>query len=141
MLSSPYPVPSLRLYRVALTAGWAFGVIAGVWVLIDPPDSYEGLGAALTTAWGVMLTVGSALCAIANGARRYQLEIPGLILALGGIAIYDYLSWQATFTDSLGSGPRSCLTFLLGMFVVARIRVLLSIDRQARKLADMRCDE
>lgn len=141
MLSSPYPVPSLRVYRVAMVAGWLCGVAAGVWVLAYPPKSYDGLSEALTIAWGAMLVVGSLAAACGHAFRKYQVEIPGLILALGGVAIYCYLSWVQTLTDSPGSGPRACLLVVLCAFLVARTRTLLWIDRQARKLADMRCEQ
>lgn len=141
MLSSPYPVPSLRVYRVAMVIGWLCAMVAGVWVLIDPPKSYQGLGFALTVAWGGMLAVGGLTCAVAHAFRSYQLEVPGLTLALGGVSVYAYLSWVATFTDSLGSGPRALLLVLLACLIVARLRSLLFIDRQARKLADLRCDQ
>lgn len=141
MLSSPYPVPSLRVYRVAMVVGWLCAMVAGVWVLVDPPKSYQGLGAALTVAWGVMLAAGGVTCAAAHALRRYQLELPGLVLALGGVSVYAYLSWVSTFTDSPGSGPRALLLVLLACLIVARIRTLLFIDRQARKLADLRCDK
>lgn len=141
MLSSPYPVPALRVYRVAAVTGWLCAMAAGVWVLVDPPRSYQGLGAALTVAWGVMLAAGGIACAAAHALRRYQIELPGLVLALGGVSVYAYLSWVATFTDSLGSGPRALLLVLLACLIVTRIRSLLFIDRQARKLADLRCDK
>lgn len=138
MLSSPYPVPSLKLWRVAMILGWLAGVAAGAWVVVEPPKSYEGIGLLLTTAWGVMLAVGSGLCVAGHLLRRYQVEVPGLVLALGGIVIYDYLSWQQTFGDSLGSGPRALLLVLLAAWIIARIRTLLHIDRQARRMVELR---
>lgn len=138
MLSSPYPVPTLKSWRVAMVLGWLAGVAAGVWVIVEPPKSYEGIGLALTTAWGVMLAVGSALCVAGHVLRRYQVEVPGLVLALGGIVIYDFLSWQQTLGDSLGSGPRALLLILLAAWIVARLRVLLHIDRQVRRMVELR---
>ncbi|GAB4094901.1 hypothetical protein GCM10028787_03760 [Brachybacterium horti] len=138
MLSSPYPVPNLRIWRAAMILGWLRGAVAGVWVLVDPPKSYQGIGLTLTIMWGIMLAVGSAATALAHAIRSYQIEIPGLILALGGIVVYDHLSWQATFGDSHGSGPRALLLALLAFLVVGRIRMLLYIDREARKLVDLR---
>lgn len=70
-----------------MIAGWLAGVAAGVWVIVSPPMSYEGLGLALTVTWGVMLALGSCLCVVAHLLRRYQIELPGLTLALGGIVI------------------------------------------------------
>lgn len=140
MLSSPYPVPSLRLYRWAMVVGWLAAAVAGGWVLVFPPKSYDGLGLALTTAWGIMLGAGSLGAAAGHLFRTYQVEIPGVVLALGGVSIYGYLSWVQTFTDSPGSGPRACLLVLLAAILIARLRTLLYIDRQARKLADMRGD-
>lgn len=141
MLSSPYPVPPLRTYRIAMVIGWVAGVAAGTWVLADPPLSYQGIGLALTIAWGAMLAIGSALTAIGHIARRYKIELPGLVLALGGVVIYDYLSWQQTLTTSPGSGPRALLLIVLACLLVARIRVLLYLDRQARHLVEMRGSE
>ena len=138
MLSSPYPVPSLRVWRVAMVVGWLAGVGAGAWVIVEPPKSYEGLGLALTITWGIMLALGSALVLVGHLARSYQIELPGLVLALGGVAIYDFLSWQATFGDSPGSGPRALLLVVLLCFLIARIRTLAYFDGEARRMIDLR---
>ena len=138
MLSSPYPIPPLRVYKVAMVLGWVAGMVAGAWVLVAPPKSYDALGLTLTTVWGVFLFVGSLLVVAANAFRKYKVEIPGLVLALGGVVIYDYLSWLQTFTASPGSGPRACLLLVLAAHLVARIRVLMNIDRQARRMASLR---
>ena len=138
MLSSPYPVPSLRVYRVAMVLGWVAGMVAGAWVLVSPPKSYDALDLTLTTVWGAFLLGGSLLVMIANAFRKYKVEIPGLILALGGVVIYDYLSWLQTFTTAPGSGPRALLLILLAALLVARIRLLMHIDRQARRMASLR---
>ena len=134
MLSSPYPVPSLRVYKVAMIVGWVAGMVAGAWVLVSPPKSYDALDLALTTVWGAFLLGGSLLVACAHVFRKYKVEIPGLILALGGVVIYDYLSWLQTFTTAPGSGPRACLLILLAALLVTRIRLLMHIDRQARQI-------
>lgn len=141
MLSSPYPVPRLRTWRAAMIIGWTAGIAAGVWVLTDPPLSYDGLGLALTTTWGAMLALGSGLCMVAHLLRRYQIELPGLALALGGVVIYAYLSWQQTLTGSLGSGPRACLLILLALWIIARARALIHLDRRMRDLIDLRGDD
>lgn len=138
MLSSPYPVPRLRTWRAAMLIGWTAGIAAGVWVLTDPPLSYDSIGLTLTIVWGAMLAVGSGLAAIGHLTQRYKLELPGLVLALGGVVIYDYLSWQQTLTTSPGSGPRALLLIVLACLLVARIRVLLYMDRQARQRVEMR---
>lgn len=140
MLSSPYPVPDLRIWRAAMVLGWAAGTAAGVWVLVSPPKSYDGLGLILTTMWGIMLAVGSLLVTIGHITRRYQVEIPGLVIALGGITLYAYLSWWQTLTDSPGSGPRALLLLLLAGFIVGRIRLLLRIDQIARRMIEIRED-
>lgn len=138
MLSSPYPIPTLRVYRVAMILGWIAGAAAGAWVLADPPLSYQGIGLALTIAWGAMLAVGSGLTVLGHLTQRYKIELPGLVLALGGVVIYDYLSWVQVLTTSPGSGPRALLLVLLACLIVARIRVLIYLDRQARRLVEMR---
>lgn len=137
MLSSPYPVPPLRLWQAAMVTGWTAGVAAGAWVLVSPPVSYEGLGLALTTMWGLMLAIGSGLCAAGHALQKYKLELPGLILALGGVVIYGYLSWEAVLTGSPGSGPRALLLVLLASWIIARARVLFYLDRQARRLKEL----
>ena len=138
MLSSPYPVPPLRVYKVAMVLGWMAGMGAGAWVLVSPPKSYDALSLTLTTVWGAFLFGGSLLVACAHAFRKYKIEIPGLILALGGVMIYAYLSWAHTLTESLGSGPRACLLILLAALLVTRIRLLMHIDRQARRMASLR---
>lgn len=138
MLSSPYPVPPLRAWRAAMILGWMAGVASGTWVLADPPLSYQGIGLALTIAWGAMLAVGSGLTVAGHLTRRYKVELPGLVLALGGVVIYDFLSWQQTLTTSPGSGPRALLLVMLACMLIARIRVLIFMDRQARRLIEMR---
>lgn len=121
-----------------MVLGWVAGMVAGAWVLVSPPQSYDTIGLALTTVWGAFLLGGSLLVAVAHAFRKYKIEIPGLILALGGVVIYAYLSWVATFTDSPGSGPRACLLLVLAALLVARIRILMHIDRQARRMASLR---
>lgn len=138
MLSSPYPVPQLRVYKVAMVLGWVAGMVAGAWVLVAPPKSYDAIGLTLTAVWGAFLLGGSLLVVVANVFRKYKVEIPGLVLALGGVAIYDYLSWVQTFTSAPGSGARACLLIVLAAHLVARIRVLMNIDRQARRMASLR---
>src|SRR5699024_10437916 len=135
MLSSPYPVPPLRVYKVAMVLGWIAGMGAGAWVLVSPPKSYDALSLTLTTVWGAFLLGGSLLVASAHAFRKYKIEIPGLVLALGGVVIYAYLSWAQTLTDSPGSGPRASLLILLAALIVGRIRMLMHIDRQARRMA------
>lgn len=120
-----------------MVAGWLAGSAAGAWVLVSPPVSYEGLGLALTTMWGLMLAVGSGLCALALTTQKYKLELPGLVLALGGIIIYAYLSWARALGDTPGSGPRALLLVLLACWIVARARVLIYLDRQARRLKEL----
>lgn len=138
MLFSPYPVPNLKVYRAFTILGWLAGVVAGAWVIINPPNPYEGLGLALTTMWGVFLAVGSTLVVAGHTLREYKIEIPGLVLSLGGIAIYAYLSWVATLTDMPDSGPRASLLVLLACMVVARLRVLFYVDREGRRMAELR---
>lgn len=121
-----------------MVLGWVAGMVAGAWVLVSPPKSYDALGLALTTLWGAFLLGGSLLVMAANAFRKYKVEIPGLVLALGGVVIYSYLSWYQTLTDSLGSGPRACLLLVLAAHIVARIRILMHIDRQARRMASLR---
>src|SRR5699024_6165498 len=91
MLSSPYPVRELASYRLFMVAGWRAGIAGGLWVIINPPQTYEGIGLTLTTTWGAFLVAGGALVAIGHAARKYKIEIPGLLLSLGGVVIYDYL--------------------------------------------------
>src|SRR5699024_12251461 len=88
----------------------------------------------LTTVWGAFLFAGSLLVACAHALRKYKIEIPGLILALGGLMIYAYLSWAHTLTESLGSGPRASLLLALAALLVARIRILMHIDLQASRM-------
>ena len=128
----------MRVHKVAMVLGWVAGMVAGAWVLVSPPKSYDAIGLALTTVWGAFLLGGSLLVACAHAFRKYKIEIPGLALALGGVMIYAYLSWAHTLTDSLGSGPRACLLLVLAAHLVARIRILMHIDRQARRMASLR---
>ena len=121
-----------------MVLGWVAGMVAGAWVLVSPPKSYDALDLALTTVWGAFLLGGSLLVGAAHAFRKYKIEIPGLVLALGGVVIYDYLSWLQTFTTAPGSGPRACLLVLLAALLVARIRLLMHIDRQARRMASLR---
>lgn len=138
MLSSPYPVPALKVYKAAMILGWLAGVTAGTWVLVSPPKSSDAIGLALTATWGAFLIVGSGLVVAGHARRKYKIEIPGLVLSLGGIAIYAYLSWVATLTDTPGSGPRASLLVLLACMVVARLRVLFYVDREGRRMAELR---
>lgn len=136
MLGSPLPI-SDRLGGVLIGLCVA---AAGTWVLISPPLSYEGLGSMLTTAWGALLAAGGILVAVGQGARSYKIELPGTVLALGGLAIYAFLSWQQTFSDSPGSGPRALL-MTAGALVAARVLIgLIRTSRDARWVAEVRAE-
>src|SRR5699024_11777515 len=109
MLSSPYPVPRLWSWTLVMMLGALQGLGAGLWVIVSPPVTYEGIGATLTLVWGVLIAVGSALVLLGHIIRIHQVEVPGLAFALGGMAIYVYLSWEQTVGAAPGSGPRDLL--------------------------------
>lgn len=132
MLSSPYPAPRLLSWTLVMVLGALQGLGAGLWVIISPPVSYEGLGATLTLIWGVLIAAGSALVLAGHIARVHQVEVPGLAFALGGMAIYVYLSWEQTLGTAPGSGPRALFLGQLGCFYLARLVLLLYIDFKAR---------
>lgn len=133
MLSaSPYPVPPLWPWTVAMVVGAVQGLAAGAWVILSPPTSYQGIGATLTLTWGALLVAGSALILIGHLIRVHQVEIPGLAFALTGIAIYVYLSWDQVLTTSPGSGPRALLIGQLWAMYGARLILLLVADARAR---------
>lgn len=132
MLSSPYPVPRLCSWTLVMVLGALQGLGAGLWVIVSPPRSYEGIGATLTLIWGVLIAAGSALVLIGHILRVHQIEVPGIAFALGGMSIYIYLSWEQTLSTSPGSGPRALFLGQLGCFYLARLFLLLYIDRKAR---------
>lgn len=132
MLSSPYPVPPLWAWTLVMMLGALQGLGAGLWVIVSPPVSYEGIGATLTLVWGVLIAAGSALVLIGHVVRVHQVEVPGLAFALGGMAIYIYLSWEQTLGTSPGSGPRALFLGQLGTFYLARLILLLYVDLKAR---------
>ena len=132
MLSSPYPVPPLWSWTLVMILGALQGLGAGLWVILSPPVSYEGIGATLTLIWGVLIAAGSALALIGHLVRVHQVEVPGLAFALGGMAIYVYLSWEQTLGTSPGSGPRALFLGQLGTFYLARLILLLYVDLKAR---------
>ena len=131
------PYPSTLLGRLPGAAVGLLIAAAGAWVLISPPLSYSGLGLVLTNAWGALLTLGGVLVATGWAARSYKLELPGIVPALGGLAIYAFLSWQQTLGDSLGSGPRA-LILTAGMLLAAiRLRALIRVSCDARWVAEV----
>lgn len=132
MLSSPYPVPRLWSWTLVMMLGALQGLGAGLWVIVSPPVTYEGIGATLTLVWGVLIAVGSALVLLGHALRIHQVEVPGLAFALGGMAIYVYLSWEHTIGTSPGSGPRALFLGQLACFYLARLILLLYIDVKAR---------
>ena len=136
MLSSPYPLQRLLPWTIPVILGALQGLAAGLWVVVSPPRSYEGIGLALTFAWGLMLIVGSLLILIAHLIRVHQVELPGLAFALGGILTYVYLSWDQTIGDSPGSGPRALLLGWLLCFLLTRLVLLVHADVKARARKD-----
>lgn len=138
MLSSPYPTPYLWPWTLAMVLGALQGLAAGLWVIVSPPRSYEGIGATLTLAWGILIVTGAALILIAHLIRVHQLELPGLVFALGGVAIYVCLSWEQTFGTSPGSGPRALFLGWILSFLLAHLILLVVLDIRARKRIDAR---
>lgn len=110
---------------------------AGTWVLVDPPQSYQGLGSALTAAWGSLLMLGGLLVSAGWAVRSYKFELPGIVPALGGLAIYSFLSWQHTFGESLGSGPRALLITAGTLIALYRLKQLIRASRSARWVAEV----
>ncbi|GAA1714358.1 hypothetical protein [Brachybacterium phenoliresistens] len=137
MLSSPYPVPRSRLWQAFMLVGGVAAAGAGVWVLTDPPKSYQGLGLALTLAWGIFLVLGASLAVAGHALRQYRLELPGLYFLGGGVGLYCYLSWEQVVTGSPGSGPRALLLVSLGCYIAARLVALHIIDRRIRRIDDL----
>ncbi len=135
LIPPPYPSPAQRWWRVFQIACWCLGVSMGAWVLLDPPKSYQSLGGVLTTAWGALIAAGAVLVLYGHVTRKYRVEVPGLVLALGGITIYAYLSWAIAFTESPGAGPRAHALTMLALQIAARITYLLHADREAQKAA------
>lgn len=140
MLSSPYPVPPLWPWTLAMISGALQGLAAGLWVIISPPLSYEGIGATLTLVWGIMIAAGSVLILIGHAVRVHQVEMPGLVFALGGVAIYIWLSWQQTLGTSPGSGPRALFLGWVATFLLSRLILLLYVDIRARARLEARED-
>lgn len=134
----PYPQTNLERAGGALVGLVVAG--AGAWVLVSPPQSYDGIGAQLTTAWGVLLTAGGLLVAAAWAVRSYKLELPGVSLAIGGLAIYALLSWQQTLGESPGSGVRALLMTAGAVIAVLRLARLARISRDARRAAEVRIE-
>ena len=132
MFSSPYPVPRYRTWGSVLIIGWTFGVAGGVWAMIRPPISYDGLTVGITILWGLLLIVGSATVLAGHLMRRHRVEMAGLWPTLGGVALYAYLSWQAALTDSPGTGPRACLMILLLCLVAARLQWLRRVEKRVQ---------
>ena len=132
MRSSPYPVPRDPAWAAILCVGWGAGVGAGVWALVRPPLSYDGVTVWLTALWGALLLAGSAGILAGHIMRRHRVELAGLWPALGGTILYTTLSWQATLTDSPGTGTRACLMILLSCLIAARIRWLSLVERRVR---------
>lgn len=134
MLSSPYPVPPSRWHTVILAASWTIGGIAAPWILTFPPVSYEGLGLVASVGWGVMFGIGAVLIAAANVREEYRLELPGIGLVLGGLAVYLILSWHQTLTGSTGSGARAIILVPFAGVMLARGLRLWSHHRSMRRL-------
>ena len=132
MRSSPYPVPRDPVWLALLLIGWVAGVGAGVWALVHPPPSYDGVTVWLTTLWGVLLLAGSAGVLAGHIMRRHRVELAGLWPSLGGAALYTVLSWQATLTSSPGTGTRACLMILLCSLIAARIQWLRLVEKRVQ---------
>ena len=131
------PYPHRHIERAVGVVVGAGITVAGAWVLIRPPVSYEGLGDVLTTAWGVLLTLGGALVAAGWAVRSYKIELPGIIPAMGGLAIYSILSWQAALGDSPGSGPRASIVTAVTLIALLRLAQLIRTSRDARWAAEV----
>ena len=132
MLSSPYPVPRDPVWAGILLLGWGAGVGAGVWALVRPPMSYDGVTVWLATLWGALLLAGSTGVLAGHVLRRHRMELAGLWPALGGVVLYAALSWQATLTDSPGTGTRAFLMVLLSCLIAARIRWLRGVEKRVQ---------
>lgn len=127
MLSSPYAVPSSRLETAIVAGGWLIGALVAPWILTFPPVTYEGMGLVASYGWGVMFGAGAILIAIGHMREEYRIEIPGIGLVLGGIAVYLILTWgQVIAAGSMGSGSRGLLLvpFAVSYLLVRLLRLI-----------------
>lgn len=134
MLSSPYPVPPSRWHTALLVVSWAVGGIVAPWILAFPPVTYQGLGLVASYGWGVMFGAGALLIALANAREEYRLEIPGVSLVLGGLAIYLILSWGQVAAGSTGSGSRALILIPFAGQSLARLLRLLGHHQRIQTL-------
>ena len=134
MLRSPYPVPRSRWVTALLVAGWAVGGLAAPWILVFPPVTYEGVGLVASYGWGVMYGVGSLLIAYAYAREDYRVEIPGIGLALGGLAVYQILTWGQVFSGVTGTGSRGLLLTPFLAWLLARLLRLVSHHAEIKGL-------
>src|SRR5699024_6281622 len=134
MLSSPYPVPPSRWHTAILVVSWIVGGLTAPWIIGFPPITYQGLGLVASYGWGVMFGVGAVLIALANAVEEYRIEIPGIALALGGLVVYDILSWHQVATGSTGSGSRALIFVPFMGVLLARLLRLLGHHRKIRGL-------
>lgn len=144
MLSSPYPMPPVRGWRVATVGSYLAASAAGVWSLIVPPALYtETVPTWITFLWSMSLIGGGLVCAIGVAVAQYRAEwIASWSLGLG-IAIHAVISWAMT-THSPAAGTRALMLTAFTGVVVARALLLWRIDRLARdrkRVADQREDE
>ena len=125
MTFSPYPVPPSRFQKILMVLTWAFGGLAAPWILTFPPITYQGLGLFASIGWGVMVGAGSLLISAGYLFEEYRIELPGVGLVVGGLAVYVLLSWQSTLTGSTGSGARAIILVLfLGTMTVRGLKLL-----------------
>src|SRR5699024_9441995 len=90
-----------------------------------------------SVSWVILLNMGGALAAAGWSVRSYKNELPGIIPAMGGLAISSILSWQAALGDSPGSGPRASIVTAVTLIALLRLAQLIRTSRDARWAAEV----
>ncbi len=106
-----------------LTGGLLFGIIT-VLVLIGGIIDNVAMGASAKTSGASWLSIGAALLGGVAGSLIFP-PLGGLILAMGGIFIVEYLrirdwrkAWESTRGLAVGCGWGAVLRFFFGLLVV-----------------------
>lgn len=132
MLSSPYPAPPIRGWRLLAAAKYLFVAAGGVSILYRPPATYEDVPDWVTFTWGWAALLAGLAATLGVMRTQYKIEWIAAWFAGMGVAIYASISWALVF-DSDTHLTRAAFLTALTACVLERALLLGRIDRIARE--------
>ncbi|MFM9261469.1 hypothetical protein ACKAMS_22790 [Rhodococcus sp. 5A-K4] len=117
----PRPVFAAIVERSLRTGAYAGVTVAGfASILWTPRTIADVLVGGTSTAWGIFLLVGGAVCTFASITERYLIEHPAILLVIAGLCLYLVALWEITLDGELSRLTQTAVITAYALHLFAR---------------------